>query len=160
MSTVEDIIARQNTYREQMRSVRETVLRFAEARGWSPMSRGRKAHVSICGPVNGLSGVVDIEMECEGWAEMPAQLQPDTPFTLWCSASLDRGGIRFFADTELYWRATFAALPETVERFLPQAWGMLTQLGAGNLRKEWPGPSMHPDGAPDFGPPRRSGSEK
>ena len=159
MTTIEDIVEKEQTYKKQMLPIREVVLRFAESKGWSPMSRGRRAHVSIYGAVNGLNGVMDIIMVEDDWDKMPSSLQPDTPFTLWCSASLDRDGVRLCADTVLFWTAPFAILHETTELFLPRAWAMLAQLGHNNLVEKWPGPYEHPDGPPDFGPPQRKGKE-
>jgi hypothetical protein len=158
MATIEQIVEKEQTYKEQMLPIREVVLRFAESKGWSLMSRGRRAHVSIYGPVNGLNGVIDIIMVGDDWDKMPSSLQPDTAFTLWAAASLDRDGVRLCADTVLFWTAPFAILPETTEVFLPQAWVMLAQLSHSNLVKEWPGPFEHPDGPPHFGPPQKTGN--
>jgi len=149
------IFEKEQTYKKQMLAIRETVLCFAESKRWSPQSRGRRAHVSIYGPVNDLNGVMDVVMSEVDWDAMPASLQPDTPFILWCSASQDRDGTRFGADTELFWMAPFASLPSTVDRFMAEAWEMLTGLTESNLIEKFPGPSKNPDGPPDFGPPRR-----
>jgi hypothetical protein len=153
------IFEKEETYKRQMLAVREAVLCFAESKGWSPQSRGRRAHVSIYGSVNGLSGVMDIEMTEVDWNRMPTSLQPDTLFTLWSSAFLDRHGTRYVADTELFWTVPFASLPATVSRFMAEAWEMLTGLNESNLIGEFPGPSQNPDGPPDFGPPRRRGNQ-
>jgi hypothetical protein len=152
---MDHILQKEIVYRAQMADVRETVLRFIEPKGWATQSRGRRAHVSVYGPVSGLDGVIDIEMEETDWDKMPESLQPNTPFWLWCSASLDRDGLRLSCDTELFWRAPFVSLVETVDEFLPRAWDMLTNLNQANLLREWPGSAKNPDGPPDFGPPRR-----
>lgn len=155
MATIEEIIEKEQTYKKQIASIRDTVFSFAESKDWSPQSRGRKAHISIYGPVNGLKGVIDIVMTEKDWDIMPKSLQPDTSFVLWCSASLNRDGIRFGADTELFWTVPFASLPETVERFIVDAWKMLTSLKDSNLIADLPRRSENPDSPPDFGPPRK-----
>jgi hypothetical protein len=160
MATIEEIAEKEQAYKMQMLAIRDTVLRFAESKGWSPQSRGRRAHVSIYGPVNGLKGVMDIVMAENNWAVMPKSLQPDTPFVLWCSASLNRDGIRLGADTELFWTVPFSSLPETVERFTADAWEMLIGLNDSNLLKKFPGRSVNPDRPPDFGPPRKRGKQR
>jgi hypothetical protein len=160
MATIEEIAEKEQAYKMQMLAIRDTVLRFAESKGWSPQSRGRRAHVSIYGPVNGLKGVMDIVMRENDWAVMPKSLQPDTPFVLWCSASLNRDGIRLGADTELFWTVPFSSLPETVERFTADAWEMLIGLNDSNLLKKFPGRSVNPDSPPDFGPPRKRGKQR
>ena len=159
MATIEEIVEKEQTYKNQIVAIRDTVLRFAKSKGWSPQSRGRRAHVSIYGPVNGLKGVMDIVMTEDDWDKMPKSLQPDTHFVLWCSASLNREGARLAADTELFWTVPFSSLPETVERFIADAWEMLTGLNDSNLLTEFPGRSANPDSPPDFGPPRRRGSQ-
>jgi hypothetical protein len=159
MATIEEIAEKEQAYKMQMLAIRDTVFRFAKSKGWTPQSRGRRAHVSIYGPVNGLKGVMDIVMTEDDWAVMPKSLQPDTPFVLWCSASLNRDGIRLGADTELFWTVPFSSLPETVERFTVDAWEMLIGLNDSNLLKELPGRSENPDGPPDFGPPRKRGKQ-
>ena len=159
MATIEEIAEKEQAYQKQMLAIRDTVLRFAESKGWSPQSRGRRAHVSIYGPVNGLKGVMDIVMTEDNWDVMPKSLQPDTPFVLWCSASLNRDGIRLGADTELFWTVPFSSLPETVERFIVDAWEMLIGLNDSNLLTEFPGRSENPDSPPDFGPPRKRGKQ-
>ncbi len=157
MATIEKIVEKERTYKKQISAVRDTVLSFAESKGWSPQSRGRRAHVSIYGPVNGLKGVMDIVMKEDDWAVMPESLQPDTDFVLWCSASVNRDGVRLAADTELFWTVPFSALPETVERFIADAWEMLNGLNDSHLLTEFPGRSENPDSPPDFGPPRKRG---
>ena len=159
MATIEKIVEKEQAYKKQMLPVRDTVLRFAKSKGWSPQSRGRRAHVSIYGPVNGLKGVMDIAMTEDDWDVMPKRLRPDTPFVLWCSASLNRDGIRLGADTELFWTVPFSSLPETVERFTVEAWEMLDGLNDSNLLEEFPGRSVDPDSPPDFGPPRKRGTQ-
>lgn len=162
MSTMDPILQKEIVYRAQMGDIREAVLRFMEPRGWCLMSRGRRAHVSVYGPVGALAldGVIDIMMEEVDWDKMPEALQEDTSFYLWCSAGLDRDGLRLSADTELFWRAPFALLARTVDMFLPRAWEMLTGLTEANLLQVWPGPSGDPDGPLSFGPPRRRGVRK
>ena len=159
MATIEEIVEKEQTYKNQIIAIRETVLRFAKTKGWSPQSRGRRAHISIYRPVNGLKGVMDIVMTEDNWDEMPKSLQPDTHFVLWCSASLNRDGNRLAADTELFWTVPFSSLPATVERFTADAWEMLSGLNDSNLLKEVPGRSVNPDLPPDFGPPRKRGTE-
>ena len=159
MATIEAIVEKEKAYKKQMLAIRDTVHRFAKSKGWSPQSRGRRAHVSIYGPVNGLKGVIDIVMTENDWDVMPKSLQPDTPFVLWCSASLKRDDIRQGADTELFWTVPFASLPETVERFTADAWEMLIGLNDSNLLKEFSGRSENPDTPPDFGPPRKRGKQ-
>jgi len=159
MATIEEIIEKEQTYKKQMLAVHEAVLSFAESKHWFPQSRGRKAHVSIYGPVNELKGVINIVMTEDNWDEMPESLQSDTPFVLWCSASLNSDGIRLGADTELFWTAPFSSLLETVERFTTEAWKMLSGLNDSNLLTEVPGRSENPDVAPDFGPPRKRGKQ-
>jgi hypothetical protein len=155
MATIEEIVEMEQTYKNQIVAIRDTVLRYAKEKGWSPQSRGRRPHVSIYGPVNGLKGVMDIAMTENNWEKMPKSLQPDTEFVLWCSASVTRDGRRLAADTELFWTVPFSALPETVERFIAEAWEMLSGLNDGNLLKEFSGRSVDPDGPPEFGPPRK-----
>ncbi len=151
-----DIFVKEEAYRTQMAGIRETVLRFAESKCWRPMSRGRRAHVSIYGQVNNLDGHVDIIMQEDDWTKMPKLLQSDTPFDLYCSAGINVGGApRQYADTELFWRCPFTLLAETVDRFLPIAWDMLSKLTATNLIHNWPGPPENPDFPPCFGPPRK-----
>jgi hypothetical protein len=152
---IDSILEKEQTYKRQMTPIREIVLKFAEQKNWSPMSRGRKAHVSIHGPVNGLNGVIDIEIERLDWDDMPNSLTPDYPFTLWCSASKDLDGVRFCAETELYWQVSFIDLPTYIPRFLDSAWAMLSDIKENELVPKWPGPSANPDLPPDFGPPRR-----
>ncbi len=123
-----------------MALVRDIVSRFAESRGWSSQHRGFKAHASIYGPVRGVTGVIDIEMERRAWDAMPNALMPETPMTLWCSASADRGGVRLHADTELFWEVGFGGLLQRVPAFLEQAWAMLESFEEGNFGA-WPGPS-------------------
>ena len=106
-----------------------------------------------------MHGVIDIVMTEDDWDVMPKSLQPDTHFVLWCSASLNRDGIRLGADTELFWTVPFSSLPETVERFIVDAWEMLIGLNDSNLLTELPGRSENPDGPPDFGPPRKRGRQ-
>ena len=159
MTTIETIVEKEQAYKKQMLAIRDMVLRFAKAKGWTPQSRGRRAHVSIYGPVNGLKGVMDIVMTEDDWDVMPKSLQPDTPFVLWCSASLTRDGIRLGADTELFWTVPFSSLPETVERFTVDAWEMLIGLNDSNLLKELPRRSENPDSPPNFGPPRKRGKQ-
>ena len=159
MAIIEEIVEKEQAYKKQMLAIRDTVLRFAKSKGWSPQSRGRRAHVSIYGPVNGLKGVMDIVMTEDNWDVMPKSLQPDTPFVLWCSASLNRDGIRLGADTELFWTVPFSSLTETVERFTVDAWEMLIGLNDSNLLKEFPGRSENPDCPPEFGPPRKRGKQ-
>lgn len=154
------ILQKEAAYRAQMADVCRAVLHFIEPRGWATQSRGRRAHVSVHGPVGGLDGVIDIEMEETDWDRMPESLRPGTPFLLWSSAHLNRDGVRCFSDTELFWRAPFVSLVATVEMFLPRAWNMLTSLNQDDLLREWPGPSLNPEGPPDFGPPRRRGTPK
>ncbi len=154
MCSIDDIVRKEMTYKRQMADIRQVVLSFMEPKGWSPMSRGRRAHVSLFGVTNGLHGVIDIETVLLDWDRAPDSLQRESPFTLWCSASLDREGVRLHADTELYWTAPFGDLLGTVVRFLPRAWEMLTGLSEANLVDRWPGPSVDPDPPPDFGPPR------
>ncbi len=155
MATIEEIIEKEQIYKEQIASIRDTVLSFAETKGWSSQKRGRKAHISIYGPVNGLKGVIDIVMTEGNWDLMPESLQPDTPFVLWSSASLNSDGIRLGADTELFWTVPFSSLPETVERFIVDAWKMLTGLNDSNLIADLPRRSENPDSPPDFGSPRK-----
>jgi hypothetical protein len=154
-ASITDIVRMEERYRDQMSSVRDSVLRFVEPKGWHLFSRGRTAHVSVCGEVNHLDGVIDIQMEEDDWDKKPASLQLDTSFSLSAHASLDRDGKRRFSDTILHWRVPFSILPDTVDRFLPRAWDMLKGLTEANLLDEWPGPSEDPAGPPDFGPPQR-----
>ena len=160
MATIEEIVEKERTYKKQIVAIRDTVLSFAKAKGWSPQKRGRRPHVSIYGPVNGLKGVIDIAMAEDDWDEMPESLQPDTDFVLWCSASLNRDGIRLGADTELFWTVPFSSLHETVERFIADAWEMLSALNDSNLITEFPRRSENPDSPPDFGPPRKRGEQE
>lgn len=155
-----EIFQKEIIYRTQMADVREAVLRFIHPKGWETQNRGRRAHVSVFGPVSGMQGVIDIMMEETDWNTMPESLQPNTAFSLWCSAHLDRDGIRHFADTEIYWRAPFESLTQTVGKFLVPAWEMLSALNDSNLLLEWPGPSTNPDRPPSFGPARRRGTER
>ena len=155
MANIEKILEKEQTYNKQILAIRETVLRFATSKGWSPQSRGRKAHISIYGPVNGLKGVMNIVMTEDNWNVMPESLQPDTNFVLWCSASLNRDGTRLVADTELFWTVPFSSLPETVERFIVDAWKMLISLNDSNLLTKTPGRSENPDTPPNFGQPRK-----
>lgn len=154
METTDDILTKQGTYRDQMAPVRELVLGFAERRDWSPMSRGRRAHVSVFGPVEGRTGAIDIEVEPRAWDELPNPLTAETLFTLWCSASVPRDGVCLHADMELFWVVGFEDLLPTVPRFLERAWEMLKSLEDGNFGP-WHGPSRQPCVAPGFGPPRR-----
>ena len=155
---MDHILQKEGVYKAQLSGVRDAVLRFVEPMGWRLQSRGRRAHVSVHGPVRGLNGVMDIEMEETDWEEMPDSIQPATTFLLWCSGSLDRDDHRYSADTELFWRSTFEMLSEAVDRFLPMAWEMLTGLTESNLLRDWPGPAQDPYEPPEFGPPRRRGT--
>ncbi len=156
METSDDILTKQETYWDQMAPVREVVMGFADPRAWSGMSRGRRAHVSISGPVAGKTGAIDIEAEPRAWDAMPNMLTDGTLFTLWCSASVLRDGVCLHADTELFWVVDFEGLLPTVPRFLERGWGMLNGLDDSNFGP-WPGPSRDPCIAPGFGPPRRRG---
>ena len=140
-----DILEKERVYLGQIAAVRRVVHCFFEPKGWQTLHRGRRAHASACGPVHAFAGVVDVEMLETDWKKMPSALQPDTSFTLWCSASQIRGGARFFSDTELFWQAPFSDLIAVVERFLPEAWKMLGTLTDANLLDGWPGPSTSPD---------------
>lgn len=153
MAPFDHILDRSIVYSAQMVNVRKVALRFAEPKGWAPFSRGRRAHVSVSGPVNELVGVIDIEMEETNWDLMPDYIQPSTAFTLWSSGFVDRDGVRFSCDTYLYWRAPFATLVDAAGRFLPRAWDMLTSMTETNLIRR-SDPAKDPDDSPDFGPPR------
>ena len=140
-----------------MADIRARVLRFAESKGWKPMSRGRRAHVSIYGKINDLDVAVDVIMEESDWNLMPEKLQPETLFTLFCSGNINESGSsRRYGDTVLFWQAPFSILTETVDRYLPLAWEMVSGMTHANLLKDWPGPYGTPDGPPDFGPPRKA----
>lgn len=152
---MDSILEKSENYKRQMAPILAIVLPFAKARNWDPLWRGRKAHASIYGPVSGMSGVIDIEVGIDKWEDMPNYLEPDTPFTLWSSATKDCNGIRLFADTELYWKTPFSELEIHVPLFLFQAWTMLLELKEHGFVKIWNGPSMDPDLPPDFGPPRK-----
>jgi len=158
MAGHEHIFAKEATYRTQMADARAALLSFLEPKGWEPLHRGRRAHVSACGPIGAYNGIVDVEMVETDWNRMPAVLEPSTQFTLWCSADHTRGGMRLFADTEVYWQSPFSSLLDAIHRFLPVAWHTLERLGDSNFAADWPGPSTLPDLPPSFGPsrPRRT----
>lgn len=149
------IFLKEDVYRAQMTEIRAAVLRFAESKGWQPMSRGRRTHVSIFGKINMLDGTIDIIMEEDDWNTMPEMLQPETSFILYCSGVNIQGELRRYGDTVLIWRAPFSILAETVDRFLPVAWGMLSEMTEANFLKEKPVTHHVPDLPPDFGPPRK-----
>ena len=151
---IDRIVEKEQEYFRQLAPIREIVLKFAEQKDWNTHRRGRKAHVSILGPVNRLTGLIDIEIERLDWDDMPDTLTPDYPFTLWCSAGATRNGIRLHSKRRLYWQAKFVELPLYVERFLQTAWEMLTELKETDLTPDWPGASTDPDIPPNFGPPR------
>lgn len=149
------IFQKEEVYRTQMAEIRAIVLDFAQSKGWHPFSRGRRAHVSIFGKINNLDGVLDVIMEEDNWNTMPAALLPETQFLLLCSGNRNvQEPLRRYGDTQLFWRAPFSILPETVNRFLPVAWGMLSGMNESNLRKD-SFPFVNPDLPPDFGPPRK-----
>jgi len=152
--SIDSIFEKEQEYLRQLAPVRAMVLRFAEQMGWGPQNRGRKAHVSIFGPVNGLIGLIDIEIARLDWDDMPETLTPNYPFTLWCSAAQTRDGVRLFCKRELYWQVRFAELPKYVIGFLQCAWQMLLELNEHDLSPDSPGPSTNPDFPPNFGPPR------
>lgn len=154
METTDDILTKQATYRDQMAPARELVMGFAERRAWSPTSRGRRAHVSVFGPVGGRTGIIDLEVEPRAWDEMPNTLTAKTLFTLWCSASVPRDGVCLYADIELFWVVGFEDLLVTVPRFLERAWEMLKSFEDVNFGPSH-GHSCEPCVAPGFGPPQR-----
>ena len=154
MNGANNILDKEEVYVGQIADVRRVVQCFFEPKGWQTLHRGRRAHASSFGPMHAFVGVVDVEMLETDWNKMPSALQPETSFTLWCSASLMRGKVRLFSDTELCWQAPFSDLIVVVERFLPEAWKMLSTLTDANLLDRWPGPSASPDRPPNFGPPR------
>jgi hypothetical protein len=150
---MDSIFEKGETYALQMQGVRAIVCRFAGEVGWSSQSRGRRAHASIYGSINGLNGVIDVEMDETDWNKMPDALPLAFPFLLWSSASLDVGSKRMFADQEICWGSPFGDLEKHVPLFLASAWGMLNTLSTFNLR-EIRGPMLKPDWPPLFGPPR------
>jgi hypothetical protein len=148
------ILAKEATYFQQMYTIRKQVFRFFQDKGWEPMRRGRHAHVSMFGNVREFQGILDIEMKKLAWQDMPDELAPNTPFTLWCAASWETSLDRMHLDTELYWQTVFIQLPSVVDMFLPRAWNMLWNLTPANALETWPGPSEPPDQPPHFGKPR------
>jgi hypothetical protein len=154
--SIDRILEKEQEYLRQLAPIRAIVLRFGNQKGWHSQRRGRKAHVSITGPANSLTGIIDIQIERLDWHDMPDSLTPEYPFTLWCSAEQTIEGVRFFSRRQLYWQAQFDELPLYVERFLKTAWKMLMELTAADLLPDWPGPAANADFPPNFGPPHET----
>lgn len=149
------ILEKEVIYRQQMAPILETVMRFADPRGWTKTHRGRKANASIHGPVHDFNGAMDIIMEDYDWDKMPEALTAETPFCLFCGAWRDRESGRYSADLELYWQVPFGELPRYINRYLAAAWEMLQGLTAEDCVVQEKGRALNPWMPPDFGPPRK-----
>lgn len=128
------ILDKERVYRQQMATVRDRVQAWATPRGWTLKRRGRFAHASAHGPINGLVGVLDIEMEFESWDTAPDSLSDDSPFIVFASAFIDRSNGRWVSSKCMRRHVTFGFLLIHVDELLAEAWSLLEEIDTSDLR--------------------------
>ncbi len=105
-----------------MAEIRERISVFGAKHGWEMLGRGRKAHASIYGEVNGLSGVIDIEMVFECWDTCPEHLDDSTPFTVFACVFNDTAEGRYADSKKFHMETTYGEVGENLDEFLAETW--------------------------------------
>ncbi len=133
----------EQVYLGQMSAIRQRMFTFARARGFMPLRRGRHAHASIFGVVNGLASVIDIEMEFASWDQAPPRLELATPFVVFATVFQDAPEGRRVDVSPYIVKTNFASISDNVEHYLAVTWRYLQSRSHQDL--QFVTPETHTD---------------